>query len=277
MLTDRNQDGEKKSWWQSSSYETALGLEGLSTFNSCLQLSQPLLISGFLWSFRSKFMCFKVAEVQVLQVPPGWWVQITVSHHLNRQVIRASHTSDKPGGSSPIPQLDQSLGIYKELRNLHSDSTPFVPPADIPYPLGPLLPVSPRVTSALQGLQRLPFNAKRVTKKTQTQKQIMRRSSSKSLRGTQHCFWKRDVGKSFFRPHILAPKTLSPLRLGFQGEDGKKMKSFSLFHLQVKTKLPTFIVQGRFFFWPLTKTSCLMCAQIYDAQSTCSVKAALHC
>lgn len=93
-------------------------------------------------------MCFKVAEVQVLQVPPGWWVQITVSHHHNKQMIRVSHTTDKPGGSSPVQQLDQScvypvLGTYKELRHSHSDSTSFVPPTGIPFPPGPLLPVSP--------------------------------------------------------------------------------------------------------------------------------------
>lgn len=93
-------------------------------------------------------MCFKVAEVQVLQVPPGWWVQITVSHHHNKQMIRVSHTTDKPGGSSPVQQLDQScvypvLGTYKMLRHSHSDSTSFVPPAGIPFPPGPLLPVSP--------------------------------------------------------------------------------------------------------------------------------------
>lgn len=158
----------------------------------------------------------------MLQVPQGWWVQITISHHHNRQMIRASHTTDKPGGSSPILQLDQSLGMYKELRHLHSDSTPFVPPTGIPFPPGPLLPVSPSVTSALQELQMLPFNAKRVPKKTENQKQIMWRSSSKSLGETQHCFWKSDVEQSFFHPHVLAPKTLSPLRLGFQGEERKK-------------------------------------------------------
>lgn len=167
-------------------------------------------------------MCFKVAEVQVLQVPPGRWVQITVSHHHNRQRIRASHTTDKPGGTSPVLQLDQSLDIYKEPRHLHSDSTPFVPSTGILFPRGPLLPVSSSVTSALQELQMLPFNANRVTKKTQNQKKIMWTSSSKSLGETQLCFWKSGVGKSFFHPHILAPKTLSPLRLGFQGEDRKK-------------------------------------------------------
>lgn len=184
----------------------------------------------------------------MLQVPQGWWVQITVSHHHNRQMIRASHTTDKPGGSSPVLQLDQSLGMYKELRHLHSDSTPFVPPTGIPFPPGPLLPVSPSVTSALQELQMLPFNAKRVTKKTENQKQIMWRSSSKSLGETQHCFWKSDVGQSFFHPHVLAPKTLSPLRLGFQGEERKKMRSFCFFHLQVKTKLPYFYCSRPIFF-----------------------------
>lgn len=137
-------------------------------------------------------------------------------------MIRASHTSDKPGGSSPILHLAQCLGIYKELRHWHSDSTPFVPPTGIPFPPGPLLPISPSVTSALQELQTLPFNAKRVSKKTQNQKQIVWRSSSKSLGESQHCFWKSDVGKSFCHPHILAPKTLSPLRLGLQRENKKK-------------------------------------------------------
>lgn len=47
MPTDRNRDGERKSWWQSFSYEAVLGPEGLPTFNSCLRLSQTLLLHGF--------------------------------------------------------------------------------------------------------------------------------------------------------------------------------------------------------------------------------------
>lgn len=76
----------------------------------------------------------------------------------------------------------------------------------------------------------------------------MWRSSSKSLGETQHCFWKSDVGQSFFHPHVLAPKTLSPLRLGFQGEERKKWDLSVSFTFKSKLNFPTFIVQGRFFF-----------------------------
>lgn len=56
-------------------------------------------------------------------------------------------------------------------------------------------------------------------KRHKTGKKFMWTRSSKSLGETQHCFWKSEVGKSFFPPHILAPKAFSPLKLGFQGEN----------------------------------------------------------
>ena len=143
--------------------------------------------------FRGKVMCFRVAEAKVLQVLPGWWVQISLPNHHNRQMIRVSHTTDKPGGSSPLLQLEQSLGTYRQLRHSRSDSTPFAPPTHIPLVAGPLPPVSSSVTSALQELQMLLFSAKRAAKKTHHQQQVTWRSSSRSLGETQHCFWKSDM------------------------------------------------------------------------------------
>lgn len=148
---------------QSSSYKTISG--GLEEPIRLRQLpptksnrkTPAYFISFVTKRFRGKLMCFKVAEIQVPPVPPGWWVQISFPDHQNRQMIRVSDTSE---GSSPLLQLEQSLGTYKQLRHSHSDSTPFAPPTLILLVPGPSPPVRSSVTSALQELQMLPFSAK---------------------------------------------------------------------------------------------------------------------
>lgn len=81
--------------------------------------------------------------------------------HHNRQMIRVSPINDKPGGSSPLLKLEQSLGTHKQLRHSHSDSTPSARPACIPLVPGSLHLVRSSVISALQELKVLPFDAKK--------------------------------------------------------------------------------------------------------------------
>lgn len=90
-----------------------------------------------------------------------------IPDHHNSQMIRVPHTTDKPGGSSPLLQLEHSLGTYKQLRPSRSGSAPFARPTHNPLVPGPL-PIGSSKTSTLRELWMLPSNAKRATKKTTT-------------------------------------------------------------------------------------------------------------
>lgn len=113
--------------------------------------------------------------------------------HHNRQMIRVSPINDKPGGSSPLLKLEQSLGTYKQLRHSHSDSIPSARPTCIQLVPGSLHLVRSYVISALQELKVSHLMQKRTIKKIQHQQQVMWRRSSRSSGETQHCFWKSDM------------------------------------------------------------------------------------